>query len=42
MKKAELVAMLDDMRVNFASTVIEYDRPIISELHSTMKLVGLL
>jgi DNA modification methylase len=41
MKKSELVAMLDDMRANFASTVIEFDRPIISEMHPTMKPVGL-
>jgi DNA modification methylase len=41
MKKSELVTMLDDMRANFASTVIEFDRPTISEMHPTMKPVGL-
>ncbi len=41
MKKSELVALLDDMRANFASTVIDFDSPNISELHPTMKPVGL-
>jgi DNA modification methylase len=41
MKKSELVAPLDDMRMNFASTVIDFDRATISELHPTMKPVGL-
>ena len=41
MKKAKLVDLLNDMRANFSSTVIDFDRPTISELHPTMKPVGL-
>lgn len=41
MKKVELVNILNDMRANFSSTVIDFDRPTISELHPTMKPVGL-
>ena len=41
MKKSELVEVLEKQRLNFANTVIEFDRPTVSELHPTMKPVGL-
>lgn len=41
MKKPELVKILDDMRANFSTTVIDFDRPTVSELHPTMKPIGL-
>jgi DNA modification methylase len=37
----KMMALGGNMRMNFASTVIDFDRPNISELHPTMKPVGL-
>jgi DNA modification methylase len=36
-----MMALGGNMRMNFASTVIDFDRPSISERHPTMKPVGL-
>lgn len=41
-KKSELVELLKQAKQNFKSTVIDYDRPTISELHPTMKPVNLI
>lgn len=41
LKKPELLALLTDIRAALTSTVIHHDRPSRSELHPTMKPVGL-
>jgi len=41
MRKADLVALLLEIRTAIKSTVIEHDRPARSDLHPTMKPVGL-
>lgn len=41
MRKADLVALLTEIRAAVKSTVVEHDRPSRSDLHPTMKPVGL-
>ena len=41
MSKEKLVKIIKEMSEGFKSTVIDYDRPTKSELHPTMKPVGL-
>ena len=41
MDKAELIAEIKKIKKHDMSTVIKYDRPTVSDLHPTMKPVGL-
>lgn len=41
MKKEELIAEIRHIKQSFTSSVIDYDRPTVSDLHPTMKPVGL-
>lgn len=41
MRKADLVALLTENRAAVKSTVVEHDRPSRSDLHPTMKPIGL-
>lgn len=41
MKKSELVGLLKTIHANFQTTVVDCDRPTVSELHPTMKPVPL-